>query len=153
MTKKESQLAGVVARILELQRNQIRINPSWIATEAMKLIDPKNRSIGLVRIGCHLQLRQIARGQCRKSFESPDEGDDDQPQFAGFDDLQWRYPTSRPKGLPEPEYILRESMTDEDIAYNVASLRREGRAKLQHADFLEACGRSRNISAVSEANV
>jgi hypothetical protein len=135
MTKEEGQLAEVVARIIELQRNQMRINPSWIATEAMKVIDPKNRSIELVRIGCHLQLRQTARGQCRKSFESPDEGDDDQPQFVGFDDLQWRYLTARSKGLPDPEYILREGMTDEDIAYNVARLRREGRAKRQHADF------------------
>jgi hypothetical protein len=145
MTHEESQLADIVARIIDIRRGQVRIYPSWIATEALREIDPTNRSIELVRLGCHLQLRQIARAQCRKLFE--DSEDDDEPRFSGFEGLQWRYPSARSKGETEPEYVLRDHMTNNDVKYNVARLRREGRAKLAHADALEAWNRSRARSA------
>jgi hypothetical protein len=141
MTREENQLAEIVARIIDIRRGQIRINPSWIATEALKEIDPAARSVDLVRLGCHLTLRQIARAQCRKLFE--DSEDEDEPRFTGFDGLQWRYPTVRSKQNEEPEYVLRDHMSRSDVEYNVARLRREGRAKLAHADALEAWERSR----------
>jgi len=145
MTHEESQLAEIVARIIDIRRAQERINPSWIATEALKEIDPSARSVDLVRVGCHLQLRQIARAACRKLFEERE--DEDEPEFAEFKDLQWRYPTARSKGEAEPEYVLRDQMSDEDVAYNVKRLEREGRAKLAHADALRAWGRGRRLRA------
>jgi hypothetical protein len=145
MTHEESQLAEIVARIIDIRSAQVRINPAWIATEALKEIDPAGRSVDLVRVGCHLQLRQIARAACRKLFETGE--DADEPEFAGFKDLQWRYPTARSKGEPEPEYVLRDQMSDEDVAYNVRRLEREGRAKLAHADALRAWGQERQRSA------
>jgi hypothetical protein len=144
MTHEESKLTEIVARIIDIRRGQVRINPSWIATEALREIDPVGQSLELVRLGCHLQLRQIARGLCRKLFE--DNEDDDEPRFTGFEGLQWRYPTARSKGKPEPEYILRDNMSDADIGFNVARLRSESRAKLAHADALEAWGRSRGVA-------
>jgi hypothetical protein len=90
-------------------------------------------------------LRQIAREQCRKLFE--DSEDEDAPRFAVIEGLQWRYPTQRAKHEKEPQYILRDQMSDGDIAYNVARLRRESRAKGAHADTLEAWGRSRRTTA------
>jgi hypothetical protein len=145
MTHEESQLAEIVARIIDIRRGQVRINPSWIATEALREIDPADSSVKLVRLGCHLQLRQIARAQCRKLFE--DSEDEDEPRFNGFEGLQWRYPSARSKGEIEPEYVLRDHMTNNDVNYNVARLRREGRAKLAHADALEAWDRWRAASA------
>lgn len=138
MTKEESQLAEIVARIIEIRRTQVRVNPSWIATEALKEIDPVNRSHPLVRTGCHLQLRQIARAQCRKLFEDDDSENDSEPHFTGFEELQWRYPAAHSKGKPEPEYVLLEHLTRADVKYNAQRLRREGHAKLEHADALEA---------------
>jgi hypothetical protein len=141
MTKEERHLAEIVARIIDIRRTHVKINPTWIATEALKEIDPANRSVALVRIGCHLQLRQIAREQCRTLFE--DSEGDDEPRFAAIEGLQWRYPAQRSKEEHEPQYILRDHMSDADVAYNVERLRREGRAKLAHADTLEAWGRAR----------
>lgn len=143
MTHEESQLAEIVARIIDIRRAQVRINPSWIATEALKEIDPAAQSVRLVRQGCHLQLRQIARAQCRHLFEDSD--DITQPRFTEFEDLQWRYPTVRSKTQDEPEYVLRDQMTAADIRYNVARLRQEANAKQAHADALEAWGRSRGV--------
>lgn len=143
MTHEESQLAEIVARIIDIRRTQVRVIPSWIATEALKEIDPTNRSHPLVRTGCHLQLRQIARAQCRQLFEGDDSEDDSEPEFTGFKELQWRYPAAHSKGKPEPEYVLLEHLNNADVDYNVQRLRREGRSKLAHADALEAWGRGR----------
>jgi hypothetical protein len=38
---------------------------------------------------------------------------------------------------------LLEEMSDSDIAFNVQRLRKEGKAKLKHADALEAFGLDR----------
>ena len=145
MTHEESQLVAIVARIIDIRRTEVRVVPAWIATEALKEIDPGGRSHPLVRTGCHLQLRQIARAQCRKLFED-DDGEETEPQFTGFKELQWRYPAAHSKGALEPEYVLLEHMTRRDVEYNVRRLRREGQAKLDHADALEAWDRSRRVA-------
>jgi hypothetical protein len=144
MTSEQRQLAEIVARIIDTRRKQIKINPSWIATEALNEIDPTSSSIGLVRAGCHMHLKQVARAQCRTLFEDGD--DDAEPHFTGFENLQWRYPTAHSKENIEHEYVVLGSMTTEDVAYNVARLRSEANAKLAHADALEAWGRGRDAA-------
>jgi hypothetical protein len=151
MTREESKLAEIVARIIDIRRAQDRINPTWIASEALKEIDPGGRSVELVRIGCHLQLRQIARAQCRKLFDDDDADAADAPRFAEFTGLQWRYPTARSHDRAEPEYVLRDLMSRDDLTFNVARLRCEARSKLAHADALEAWGESREMTADAPA--
>jgi hypothetical protein len=94
----------------------------------------------LVYIGCHLQLRQIAREVFRIYFEPDDETATPADTHPLFPDLQWRYPTARKVGDGEPEYVILTAMTRADVRYNCKRLRYEGRAKLQHADALEAWG-------------
>jgi hypothetical protein len=144
-----SALIDIVARIIELRHDANRISPSWVATEALLHLDPSKeiqKQHPLIYLGCHLELRQIARSLCRNLYEhaaDPQNG----PQHELFPDLQWRYPTARSKTWEEPEYVRLELLAQEDIDYNVARLRREGRAKLKHADALEAWGRSRRRTA------
>ena len=47
---------------------------------------------------------------------------------------------------PTPEYVLLDEMTDSDIWFNVGRLRKEGTAKLRHADALEAFGRDKTAA-------
>jgi hypothetical protein len=142
MTQEERKLAEIVARIINGRRDETKINPMWIAEEALQEIDPGRHSPELVRLGCHLQLRQIARGQCRKLFEDGEGEDDvDAPRFNGFDELQWRYPRAHSNNAGQPEYVLLGHMTQSDVDYNVARLHREGRAKIAHARLLEIWGR------------
>jgi hypothetical protein len=141
------QLRELVSRIIEIRRGQPRISPSWVATEAMFDLDRRRiveRDHPMIWQGCHLQLRQIARQLLAQRFERGEEEED-----LLFKDLQWRYPTARTAAVDaeEPEYVLRDLMTDEDVAYNVARLRAEALAKLQHADALEAWGRDRGKAA------
>lgn len=144
MTKEETQkLVDVISRIVELRGKAIKISPSWIATEVMTNLDPKNVSPRLVWVAAHLEIRQLARGNLRKRFEDDEDvGMDDM-----FPDLQARYPTAHSEKNEEREYILRDKMSKQDIAYNVQRLRKEGEAKLRHADALEAFGRGRRRTA------
>ena len=134
------QLRELVARIIDIRRGQPRISPSWVATETMSDLDRSRdveRQYPMIWQGCHLQLRQIARKLLAQRFET------EEYETPLFKDLQWRYPTARSAAAEEPEYILRDLMSDEDIAYNVGRMRAEAMAKLEHADALEAWGSDR----------
>lgn len=141
--KDNGPLQTIAKEVVAKHSRKTVISPAWIATECMVKIGFKQRDNPLGYLGCHLQFRQIARGICGRNYENP-------PEEAGQGDLhpetlQSRYPRKRNTDAKdtEPEYILRDHMSDEDIEYNVARLRSEGAAKLRHADTLEAWGRSR----------
>lgn len=63
----------------------------------------------------------------------------DLPGFTFSGKLQDRYPLPRKDG-EEPVYKLRHLLTPEERAYNVNVLRKGARARLEHADALEAEG-------------
>lgn len=141
----ESSLTEIAARIIDLRRDQIGISPSWVATEAMLVVDPDRSSPELAYFGCHLHVRQIARSLLRAKFEPDDPHRGEVHDL--FPDLQPRYPKAGSAKSEEPEYMLLEHMTLKDIDYNVARLRSEANAKLHHADALEAFGQSRSAVA------
>lgn len=136
----ERKLAEIIARIIDSRGTAIKISPSWVAHEAMLELDPDRSSPLLVYAGCNLELRQIARGQLRGRFQ-PDDTEGEEHDL--FPDLQRRYPTARSASKEDPEYVLLEHLEAVDIGFNVERLRAEGRAKLKHADSLEAYGLSR----------
>jgi hypothetical protein len=132
-------LTDIIIRIVDKRRSERRISPSWVATEAMLEIDPAEAAPLLVRLGCHLELRQIARQVLRTFFEDGGSGFDDEADGMHdlFPDLQWRYPQAHVNPKDEPVYVRLEDLTPDDLAYNIVRLRREGRAKLAHADALQ----------------
>jgi hypothetical protein len=150
MSAESKSLASILSRIIELQRDVPRINPSAVASAALLELDPGKISVPAVAAGCHLALRQIARRLLRKRFEDADASDDEddvepeqsehdnaapEPEQADlFPHLQSRYPSSRQSG----EYVLREQMSAADLSFNVGRLRKEGATKSKHADALEA---------------
>jgi hypothetical protein len=73
MSAENRALTTIVARIIELHRDEPRINPTSIATVALSEIDPAKVSLPAALAGCHLALRQIARGLLRKHFDEPDD--------------------------------------------------------------------------------
>lgn len=62
-----------------------------------------------------------------------------QGEFSFSGQLQDRYPLPRQRG-EEPAYIKRGLLTPEQRAWNVDQLRKSARARLAHADALEAEG-------------
>ncbi len=144
--REDAGLRGIIGRVIELRRDAPRISPNWIATESMVMLDGPRVSPPLVYLGCHLQIRQIARELLRGKYEPDDVGEDD-TQHDLWPDLQRRYPTAKSQRSGDPEYVLLEELTATDVGYNVARLRGEAQAKLRHADALEAWWRGRPASA------
>lgn len=145
MSAESRSLTAIIAKIIDARRDEPHITPDSIATAALSEIDPKKVSVPAVVAGCTLALRQIARGLLRKHFEEEpdDDADDDEEedQFVLFPGLlQQRYPSAQ-RGASD--YVLLQQMSDADIAFNVARLRKEGSSKTKHADALEQFGRDR----------
>lgn len=85
-------------------------------------------------------LKQLARERLTRRFgtkgEESEAYDDAQGKlFSGR--LQARYPIPHKRG-EEPVYKLRENLTAEERAWNVAALRKSATGLLAHADALEA---------------
>lgn len=59
--------------------------------------------------------------------------------------LQDRYPLPRQPG-EEPTYKLRSELTADERAWNVQQLRKSARARMEHADALEAEGQMRGAA-------
>lgn len=143
MTREQQDLSQLMANVYDLHQESESIAPAWLATEAMVVLDPNRDSHQLLYKAAHLYLRQIARTFCRRwDPEEPRTG----LQHRLFPDLQDRYPTARTQKNDEPVYVRLESMTQEDVDYNVARLRAEGNAKLAHADSLEDWWHGRSVS-------
>lgn len=134
MSNEERALSDIVAAIIERRHDQTRISAAWIATEAMKELDADRIAPPLVFLGCHLELRQIARSLLRGTFEG-----DSEPgaQHNLFPELQRRYPVARSRG-DEAVYVLLEDLTKADVKYNVNRLLSEADSKIKHARALEA---------------
>lgn len=145
MSKDEQKLHLILQEIYEKRRAEIRVSPLWLATEAMVSLDEFRRSPSLVYQAAHLQLRQMARAICRERFED-DKADSEQHEL--FPNLQKRYPAAHSPDA-EPEYVLLEHLTDEDVAYNVNRLRAEAKKKEAHANALEAWWQRRVDIAVA----
>lgn len=134
MSKESQRYREMLWQIFDSCSDDVRIRPSWLATEAMVRLDGEKKSPPEVYRLAHLQLCQIARSICAQRFE---EDEEDTEQHSLFPNLQKRYPAARSKGQ-EPEYVQLEHMKKRDFDYNIRRLRREGRAKLRHADALQA---------------
>jgi hypothetical protein len=146
MTNEELKARELVERVYELRRSELRVSPSWLATEVMQMLDPSRSSHPLEYAMAHLQFRQLARAAFSGRWEK-ETSDRAADQHDLFPELQKRYPIGNRSEGQEPEYVLLEHMTDEDIAFNCARLRSEALAKLSHADALEAWGKSRKAAA------
>lgn len=133
-------LNDTISQMIVTNRATSRINPTWVANEAMQKLDPKRVSPPSVYHGCLMYARQIARERLRKTFERDDETAADTAQHELFPELQARYPAKRSKS-GEEQYVLLDDMTADDVAYNVNRLRQEAISKEKHADALEAWGR------------
>jgi hypothetical protein len=67
----EGELAIEVQKVIDAHAATSEISPDWIATETMLAIRFARTFHRLGYAGCHLELRQIARGKLRRQFDPP----------------------------------------------------------------------------------
>lgn len=133
---------------VERRKYDPKVSPIVIADSCMQLLDPGHISVPEVYIGCHLYLRQIARGALARSYDPADKKKRERDAKAVGDlfKLQARYPEAHTADLDDAVYVRRDLMTAEDVDYNEKRLRAEGAAKIAHADALRAWWDSRPSS-------
>jgi len=145
-TEREGEpLWEVIGTLYERYCGVPSLNPAWLATQGMSKIEFPPALHNLGYIGCHLQLRQIARAYCRRKFDPlhrvAHAADDLFP-----DTLQERYPLRPKKRDEQPVYVLLDYLSADDRAYNVERMRLAGMALQRHADALEADGLRRQTA-------
>lgn len=126
------ELYAVIRKLCDKHKDLVEISPGWLATEAMVEIEFTRSLHALGYIGCHLQLRQIARGYCRKQFDPVENTEQD---FFP-DTLQPRYPLP-PAPNVGPRYVLLDHIDAATAFYNVTRLRKSAAAQIKHADALQ----------------
>ena len=126
-----TQLQDLLRKALSEYSADMPVSAETLAGVVIDEIDEKHSAPILVRWGCVLELRQLARPMLRREFE--EETENKQPDL--FGGLQDRYPGyGEHKGM----YMPRSMMTAEDYAGNIARLGREADAKQKHRDALQA---------------
>jgi hypothetical protein len=127
-----SQLQDLLRGALLAYSSEMPVSAETLAGVVIDQIDAEGSAPILVRWGCVLELRQLARPMLRREFEQQDI---DQAQGELFEGLQDRYPgVGDHKGM----YVPRQMMTLPDYDANIARLRHEAEAKQKHADALAA---------------
>ncbi len=108
------------------------IATNTVANMAYDAVDPDGVAPSLVKWGCVLELRQLARNTLRNLGE---EADENSPQAEMFTGLQARYPVERDGQILSVPML---QMLREEWILHIERLAREGQAKLKHSNALRA---------------
>jgi hypothetical protein len=91
-------------------------------------------------------LKQMSRRVLRGKFDPVEAEDNGQDElFSGH--LQDRYPIKVGRGA-DPQYKLRTALSDQEARWNIDRLRKSAKARLEHADAMEAWNDSRGDGEV-----
>ena len=132
-----AELVDAVRRAYEINHRVIAIDPEFIANGAMEIIRFSKSLHPVGWVGCNLHCRQLARAFCRRNFDPTDDAERRALQGEIFGDtLQDRYPRKRGPG-EDPEYVLRDHLTEDDRWTQIERMRKQSRALQRHSDALE----------------
>jgi hypothetical protein len=134
-----AEVMTIMQQQLDAIDDAIAVMPSALAVATYRTISPEQTEDRLVQYLTVEMLKAMARKLLARRFDiDSDETEAYQGDlFSGA--LQKRYPIPRRQG-EEPVYKLRTALTPEERAWNVEQLRKSARARLEHADALEAEG-------------
>jgi hypothetical protein len=143
-----------IMRIMQSQfdaiNDAIAVMPSALAVATYLSISPDQEEDRLVQYLTVEMLKAMARKMLARRA---DIDRDETWEYQGglhYSALQKRYPIPRQNG-EEPVYKLRSKLTPKERAWNVEQLRKSARARLEHADALEAEGQLQNTEELCDA--
>jgi hypothetical protein len=140
-------IATAMARFIEDRRDCAILSPAAIASATLQTFC-EDRLEPHVEYASLEHFKNMARKALAARFD--DEGEQNTSYaaqgelFSGH--LQERYPVPRVAGT-DPVYKLRDSLTDDEVRWNLRTLRKSADARLAHADALEAWHQSRAVAA------
>lgn len=139
-------IASAMTRFIEDRGDCAIISPAAVASATL-------RQFCDVSLEPHIEYASLEhfKNMARKvlAHRFADDGEEN-PAYQGQGELfsgnlQDRYPLPRKRG-DDPVYKLREQLTDDEVRWNLQSLRRSADARLSHADALEAWHQSRQAA-------
>jgi len=135
-------LSDAIGRMIDMHGTSLTIAPDSIATGAMAAIRFDYGLHNAGWYGCYQHMLQLARDRLRGRFDPEARAE---IFLAGqselFDDaLQDRYPRA-PRRLPdgkwaEPEYVLRNYLSEDDCWFNIDRLEHTAGALTRHRNAL-----------------
>jgi hypothetical protein len=137
-------LSDAIARMIDLNKAATSIAPDTIAAGAMKIIRFSYTLHNAGYYGCYQHMLQLARERLRGKYD-PDARA--QAYLAGqtelfSETLQDRYPRRPRRNLDgswaEPEYVLRDNLSEADRWFNIDRLQHVSSAASKHCDALRA---------------
>lgn len=146
------QIMAEIARQYTFLSDAVIISPSALAHRAFEAFSSGEEEPHIQYASLE-HLKHMARVFLAKRKDA--DGDENDAHFAQGEmdfgtsfsgQLQDRYPLQRKAG-EEPAYKLRQHLTAEERAWNAAQLRKSARARLEHADALEAEGQAQQGAA------
>ncbi len=126
-------LSTYINRAITDHNGDISIQPSTVAMDVIKQLNPVKETDPIILWGFNLQVRSLARTVLGKKYDPTEKENSNQVEM--FSGLQNRYPVKRTN---ESEYVLRESLTLDERNINENKLRKTGAAFIEHADALRA---------------
>lgn len=140
-------IASAMTRFIDDRRDCAILSPAAIAS-ATRTAFCEDALEPHIEYACLEQFKNMARKVLAHRFDDSGEENaayaDQGELFSGH--LQDRYPLPRKRG-EDPVYKLREHLTDDEVRWNLQTLRRSAEARLAHADALEAWHQSRASAA------
>lgn len=139
MSKKDRDvLSDAIGRVIDIQKNAGTVAPDSIASAAMEIIKFRYVLHNAGWYGCYQHMLQLARDRLRGQFNPEARA---AAYVAGqselFDDaLQDRYPRA-PRRQPdgdwaEPEYVLRDQLSEDDRWFNIDRMEHVAGALTRH---------------------
>ncbi len=133
MTDDARKLRDILQGIIESFKDDKDISPSVLATAALLKLDPEKKTIPIIYIAAHLELRQISR----QILAGHQDRRDDYEYLLLEDGLQDRYPIARKKD-EEPLYRKRNELTDADKEFTLMALSKKAAGYQRHYDLFAA---------------
>lgn len=136
-------ISTAMTRFIDDRRDCAIISPAAVAAATLREFNPDTLEPHIEYASLE-HFKNMARKVLAHRFD--DDGDEN-PSYAAQGEmfsghLQDRYPLPRKRG-DDPVYKLREQLTDDEVRWNLQSLRRSADARLAHADALEAWSQAR----------
>jgi hypothetical protein len=137
------QIVTLVNIQIEKASSTIELSPTNLALAVLHQFSNK-RTNPLLKYSSLEHIKQVARKALAGHFEA--DGEDNEAYqgelFSGH--LQERYPTPRKRG-ESPVYKLREHLSVNEAEWNIEQLRKSARARVLHANALQAWNESRSF--------
>jgi hypothetical protein len=137
-------LSDAVGRMVDVTKDAISVSPDSVASGAMQILRFDYGLHNAGWYGCYQHLLELARARLRGRFDPAARAKlylDGQSDLFG-DALQDRYPR-RPRrefdgSWADPEYVLREHLSEADRWFNIDRLDHVSGATRRHRNALEA---------------